>query len=455
MSFLLDKTLIPSSVVVTSLCDHTFCLDCISLAISSAPISPVSSEVSQSQTSLCPVDRRPLCLGDLVPASKIVANMVNELQAYCSHRSAGCFWKGQRQSIQPHLTNDCHYASLPCPLIGCQAVVLRSLIDQHVEQCPFRPFQCPSCGSYMLFCDIENHQPRCPFQQHTECPYCLATFPRSSLTAHTESCQMVVVSCKLGVFGCPWKGPRSQLESLHTQTCPYIALEGFLVMTDKNINRISEDCAILKQDSLHMATKLDLAALQLQSLQQSIGETLLAHRQPPLEQELPQSQNDHLQVRNLMDELGYDMHRIKIDMDAINIDMTSRISSQIAPIVNEAHHLRSELIKTQATCRSIQIELTRLSSERREFIKDPGNTTIHNNSGIGGMQLEVAQLEEVSWSLHLMNHTDHLHPIHVQAAYLTPKPNPTPAGTITIPTLSYNTTYSYDVLTTDMALRCV
>ncbi|KAJ8324943.1 hypothetical protein BDV3_004523 [Batrachochytrium dendrobatidis] len=363
---------------VTSLCDHTFCLDCISTAVLSAPVSPTDS-VPLDRTSFCPIDRRTLCLDDMLPTSMIVANMVNELQTFCIHKSKLCSWKGERQSLLSHLENACPFTLVPCLLDGCQSNVPRKELDSHISQCEYRPFNCTFCNQSMRFCDQESHRHTCPFQQKVDCPDCGITYARSNSDIHNKTCERASVFCRLKKFGCPWQGPRIDLETLHLSICPYVAIEGYLVFSENKFNTLIQANQQLRQDMSQTVLKIDTLAQQLAELQNNIAETIQSplpgaslqnSDQPP---QLQLQLDDSSILRVLMEEMGFDMHRIKIELDSINGDMTSRIGNQIAPIMNETHHLRAELIKTQATCQSISTELMRLVADRRNFGSDAHN----------------------------------------------------------------------------------
>lgn len=82
--------------VTTTTCQHTFCRDCITRAVSHAPH--------------CPVDRLPLSEIDLGPVNPIVRSLVDELLVECVYKEQGCEARVQRQCLAIHLKEECTYS---------------------------------------------------------------------------------------------------------------------------------------------------------------------------------------------------------------------------------------------------------------------------------------------------------------------------------------------------------
>lgn len=93
--------------VTTMTCQHTFCRECITRALSHAP--------------QCPVDRSPLCEDDLGPVNPIVRSLVDELTVECVYREEGCQRVVQRQLLAAHLRDECEFS---------EAGVVRSEMDK-------------------------------------------------------------------------------------------------------------------------------------------------------------------------------------------------------------------------------------------------------------------------------------------------------------------------------------
>lgn len=76
-------------------CQHVFCLDCISTALSLSPT--------------CPIDRSRLSRDDLVPAPRIIQQMVQELRVLCPYAKHGCAVVCERSLLPNHLKRECKH----------------------------------------------------------------------------------------------------------------------------------------------------------------------------------------------------------------------------------------------------------------------------------------------------------------------------------------------------------
>ncbi|KAI0093146.1 hypothetical protein BDY19DRAFT_1064390 [Irpex rosettiformis] len=209
--------------VTTRSCSHTFCRECISTAL----------YLSQC----CPIDRSPLTLDDLTPADPLLRNLVDELQVECPMRSAGCSFTGQRQLLDMHSRNDCHYVSVSCLDGLCDDVVLRKN-GKHRDHAKG---------------DGSQESPSPPESTKVvNCDGCHSQVMEADLTAHKDSCPDLLVECGQTIHGCSWKGPRRTLSD-HLQICPYESIKGFLAVHDQKTSALSEENAVLR----HKVTVMD------------------------------------------------------------------------------------------------------------------------------------------------------------------------------------------------------
>ena len=109
-------------------CDHTFCRECITRWIG-------------GRNRTCPVCNRQLTsVNDLVPANRIVRNMLDRLPVICIF----CAKTGlQRGNFNDHTTKACSKVHVPCPSadIKCPWNGPRDQLDNHVTTCVFQPFR--------------------------------------------------------------------------------------------------------------------------------------------------------------------------------------------------------------------------------------------------------------------------------------------------------------------------
>ena len=101
---------------MSSACQHVFCLDCISTALSLSPT--------------CPIDRSRLSRDDLVPAPRIIQQMVQELRVVCPYAKHGCAVVCERSLLSNHLQRECKHKGK-----GKQTEQEASIDDEAVERC--------------------------------------------------------------------------------------------------------------------------------------------------------------------------------------------------------------------------------------------------------------------------------------------------------------------------------
>ena len=131
----------------------------------------------------------------------------------CTHRDAGCEWRGELRQLEKHLNSDpspekqldgCVYESVAC--VYCHAPYARKEIQQHQgSKCGKRPFSCEYCANYESTCDdvMDNHWPVCP-SRPVPCPNNCGVYPeRQNLKAHmSNECTKQKVKCPFTYAGC-------------------------------------------------------------------------------------------------------------------------------------------------------------------------------------------------------------------------------------------------------------
>ncbi|KAI0057998.1 hypothetical protein BV25DRAFT_1892002 [Artomyces pyxidatus] len=237
-------------------CSHTFCLDCITRALSASPH--------------CPIDRSPLTLREMVPANQIVRYMVDELVVECVHRSAGCEFTCQRQLLHTHLKQSCLFVHVPCPEPGCDLQVLRKDIANHSSTCVHRLVKCEGCEVEVKLVDLEAHYLVCAAKTAV-CTFCDDEYPRSQAGAHNASCQEMVIPCTHAKHGCPWSGPRRNLTDSHIPTCAYESIKGFLNVSDTRVSALTEENALLRQRLEASEGMIEVLKRELQAVESVLG----------------------------------------------------------------------------------------------------------------------------------------------------------------------------------------
>ncbi|KAI0073364.1 hypothetical protein K474DRAFT_1774771 [Panus rudis PR-1116 ss-1] len=195
----------------TRTCCHTFCRECILVALRNA--------------SQCPVDRSPLSPVDLVSADPLVRNLVDELIVECPNREKGCTHTCQRQLIQSHIRTSCEY---------------KHTVVQRNENLPDNA----EVTEMKQRSEKESGEHTTGETDPSVCPDCLDSVPE--LQAHSASCPEAIVCCPQASNGCPWSGRRNTLNSTHIQTCPYEAIKGFFTVQERRMNAVRDENQILR-----------------------------------------------------------------------------------------------------------------------------------------------------------------------------------------------------------------
>ena len=169
---------------LTSCCGHHFCETCIK------PI--------KSRTNRCPLCQEK---GFTSMLDKSLCRVVNELKLRCPNSSKGCKWSGELKSVETHFDTECTYVKVTCAY--CNALVLRTRLENHHTKCPRRPFTCKACGLVDAWQTIvHSHQPKCLSSQ-VSCPNkCGSKVMRKNMKNHLKNCRLEMVSCEFEFAGC-------------------------------------------------------------------------------------------------------------------------------------------------------------------------------------------------------------------------------------------------------------
>ncbi|KAF8307008.1 hypothetical protein DL93DRAFT_2150429 [Clavulina sp. PMI_390] len=258
----------------TTTCNHTFCKDCITAALT------FNAE--------CPVDRRALSEPDLVPAGTIVRNLVDELVVKCPNSTYGCTHTCQRQLLGNHLSSECLFISSQCEEVGCQEIVLRGDAEKHAQTCPHRIVACEACSASVKFKDLEYHESQCPAADVT-CSHCNDLMPRSQYKAHLDTCPDVRLPCAQSTFGCPWSGRRATLDE-HSKSCPYESIKGFFAINNARLSSLEKENSSLRHQITRLENNLASALREVDNAKHSLGPWYRRPTDPEVTTPLPRQE---------------------------------------------------------------------------------------------------------------------------------------------------------------------
>ncbi|KAK7980053.1 hypothetical protein PG989_012510 [Apiospora arundinis] len=190
--------------VITN-CDHVFCQKCL---VQAHTLNPV-----------CPVDRQPLLKlsTETRSAPKLITNQLDNLTVRCPNRLRGCDLVVARSLVENHVSRYCDKTLVPCPHPSCDKTIARQDLG---KGCLHYEVTCEFCEQSIQKADLETHQDmECP-NRKKDCELCSAEFVRSKQEEHTKECPEVEVTCKFAPFGCNREMSRRQLEE-HCERCDY------------------------------------------------------------------------------------------------------------------------------------------------------------------------------------------------------------------------------------------
>ncbi|EKM51824.1 uncharacterized protein PHACADRAFT_127742 [Phanerochaete carnosa HHB-10118-sp] len=211
-------------------CCHTFCEECITRALS------VSSQ--------CPIDRCPLTVDDLSPADPLIRNLVDELAVNCPQRHLGCPHITQRQLVESHLKDSCHFVEVQCADGACDRKVTRKNAKHHAHSSAVEKNQ--EIGE-----DSKVETDECPF---------------------TAAC------CCYNSYGCTWSGSHEDLAS-HLRSCSYEAMKGFLDVFSSKMTSLSGENSILQRKIEALEGSVNVLRRENEEAKRALGPWYRLHGQ--------------------------------------------------------------------------------------------------------------------------------------------------------------------------------
>lgn len=198
---------------------HTFCRHCI------------LRHLNLSAT--CPTCREPLEKEKLLP-NRLICSLIEDAEVYCFstetlredeikniERSEGkavesCNWTGKLNEAKKHY-DLCQFAEINCPHAGCNDILLRKSLPEHIGSCLHRLLPCKWCELKHMVDTLEAHLLACP-KRPVPCPNsCLDAngavlwLCPTIISQHRTQCTMESISCKFAPVGCKIKLLRKEM----------------------------------------------------------------------------------------------------------------------------------------------------------------------------------------------------------------------------------------------------
>ena len=211
-------------------CDHTFCRECITQAL------------SHSET--CPIDRYHLSVqAPLSRPHKIIINQIDALLVKC----ICCEAPVPRSMLQNHVERYCKDALVKCPGKTCEEVIKRKLSD---KGCLHFDVICPDCDENHQQIDIGVHRESLCKEREKQCDFCGAEILRCKEAQHIQVCPDIIAPCKWAEYGCDYEYKRKDLPA-HALDCTFKLVGPMADMLKKEIDVLrGEVRALTEKDQL-------------------------------------------------------------------------------------------------------------------------------------------------------------------------------------------------------------
>ncbi|GAA5938421.1 hypothetical protein JCM1841_005358 [Sporobolomyces salmonicolor] len=241
-------------------CQHLFCHPCISRALDLSPT--------------CPIDRAPLSLADLVPAPRVVSDLLGELRVKCSNARDGCDQVITRDAVERHVRDECRVEQAR-KRGGVKGKGGATDVGRGADaEDPREELErCELCEENVPTSELPSHASTCP-SAPTPCPYCASALPRSSLSSHLRIlCPLVPTPCPHTRHGCLYVGPRSSLALDHLDTeCVYEPLQDYLRMQDERVWEVENENWALRRKMRGLEERLGNVERTLEGVKLGMGE---------------------------------------------------------------------------------------------------------------------------------------------------------------------------------------
>ena len=172
-----------------------------------------------------------------------VQNSLQLLDIKCKNYGVGCAWTGKYSKLNEHL-NQCPKEPAKCTFKGCNIVVMRENLEDHLKECQFRVVICNKCGQNLSNSEINIHDKICP-NKEVKCPQnCGAIIERSKVSTHLTNCPNSFISCPFEKVGCQEKFSKNTTEkekelNMNNNSHMNLLLKDYLNFKEKIINHLS------------------------------------------------------------------------------------------------------------------------------------------------------------------------------------------------------------------------
>ena len=308
---------------VDTVCDHTFCKECITQAL--------------SHSEACPIDRYPLPRdGPLTRAHKIVINQLDALLVKC----LCCEAPIPRSMLQNHMEKYCKDALVKCPGKSCDEVVKRKLSD---KGCLHYDVSCPDCEMVCQEINIGSHRELNCKERQKECEHCTASILRCKEAEHLAECPDVISPCRWAEYGCQHEDKRKDLY-LHADDCALKSVGPMAEILKKEINVLRSEVRYLNEKNQGQDRRIKFLESGAKDSDRHLDcAEMPNHSSPHITEsasaEPLDSTNEYL--LSLIEAQGTRISQLSAGMTELEAKQTMMLFNETIPIKNELTDMRS------------------------------------------------------------------------------------------------------------------
>ncbi|TAQ89327.1 hypothetical protein B7494_g2306 [Chlorociboria aeruginascens] len=310
---------------VDTLCDHTFCRECITHAL--------------AITESCPIDRYPLPPKETLTRShKIIINQLDSLQVKCPC----CDNAIPRAMLQNHVDRYCKDALVKCPRKSCVEVIRRKFFE---KGCLHYDSTCPDCQERHQEIEMDDHRLHSCKERHGECNHCGAVILNCQKSRHLEECPSAVASCKWAEYGCQMKTRRKDLQ-FHDDECAFKTVGAIAEILKREISTLRSEIQTLTEKDKLQERRIKFLENGLKDTDRApvftdISTQSISSLPGPADAEPPTSTTTQEYLLSLVESQESKIDQLSAGMTELEAKQTMMLFNETIPIKDQLAELRS------------------------------------------------------------------------------------------------------------------
>ncbi|KAL3421960.1 traf-like signal [Phlyctema vagabunda] len=343
---------------VTTICDHTFCRECLQTAWDS--------------NKSCPIDRRSLNLPeDIIPSPKIVLNQLDALKVRC----LCCGDPLPRSMLRNHLNRYCSNALVKCLDESCEKLVMRK---DEGRGCLHRDAVCPDCEEHHQEIDMDSHRELDCQRREAACEHCEEAILKCKQAEHLSVCPEVITPCKWTKYGCREETLRKDAD-VHVAVCSFNAVGLMADMLQAEISTLREQVQGLSEKDKNRERRIKFLETHPHfSFSEVSSQTVSRLPDSTPSTEFPESRDQYL--LSLLESQ-------ESKVDQLSAGMTELEAKQTMMLFNETIQIKEQLAELRSAQGVIGMHVRWLMNFRMQERRPgpgPGSTGGSESGGPGG-----------------------------------------------------------------------